>query len=360
VDSVFVFQAKGGRTVELIEPRDTRYRDAAFSSDGERIITLSDESGELEFVSLPANGIGDPSIITKNGDVLRYAGKPSPDGKWIAYDDLENHMFILNIETGVSRLISNNEERITSFNWSPDSRWISFGQKADNTMEQILIYNLEEDASFPLTTDRANSSSSCWSPDGKFIYFISDRIFTTLVDGPWGPRQPEPYFDASEKLYHIALEKGSRSPFRPSDELFDEKSERKEKGDSIHVKIDRDGILERMVEVPISAGNYRGLEVSGKAIYLMTGATDLNAKVHLGVLKVGSEDVKIERFVDDVQSFEMTSDKKKILIRKRNDIYMVPAGTSKVGKIVSHKIDLKNWKIAITPREDWKQIFTDA
>ena len=51
------------------------------------------------------------------------------------------------------------------------------------------------------------------------------------MGSPWGARQPEPYFDASEKIYHVALQKRTRSPFRPNDELFsaEEKTDKKDK-----------------------------------------------------------------------------------------------------------------------------------
>ncbi len=358
----FVAPVKSGRLVEFTDKKDVRFRDAIFSSDGKSIYTLSDESGEFEFISMPANGEGQHKAITKNGAVLRYAGIPSPDGKWMAYDDLENNMFLLNSETGESKKISTNEEGIYDFSWSPDSKWISFVQVADNTMAQIQLYSLDTGDTFPITTDRANSSSVKWSPDGEFIYFLSDRSFTTLVGGPWGPRQPEPYFDANEKLYHIALKKGTRSPFRKADELVskDKKDEKDEKNDTVSVNIDRNGIIERIAEAPIKAGNYRGLAVSKKAIYLMSSSTGVNASTNLSVVKIGNEDVKMKTMVEGVRSFSLTGNGEKLLVRKGSSFYMIGAGTGKVSDLNSSKVNLNGWKFAITPQEDWKQLFTDA
>ena len=136
-------------------------------------------------------------------------------------------MYILNIESGLSKKISTNNEGIWDFSWSPDSKWLAFVQTALNSMSQIKIYNIKDESIFDLTTDRANSFNPKWSPDGKFIYFLSDRSFTTLVGSPWGTRQPGPYWDASEKLYHINLKKGIRSPFRESDEMMKKDDEKK-------------------------------------------------------------------------------------------------------------------------------------
>ncbi len=297
---VFVAPTKAGRFISFTEKKNVRFRDAVFSADGKDIYTLSDETGEFEFISMPSNGMGNHKQISKDGKLLRFTGIPSPDGRWIAYSDLENNMYTLDVKSGVSKKISTNQEGISEYEWSPDSTWLAFVQTALNTMDQIKIYNVDSGKSFDLTTDRANSSSPRWSPDGKFIYFLSDRSFTSLVGSPWGPRQPEPYFDASEKLYHIALQKGTRSPFREADELdvaskeknTDDTPKKKGKKDEddakevpVVVTIDENGIKERMQEVPIKAGNYSQLEVNAKAIYLVSSETGLNAKNHLSVLK---------------------------------------------------------------------------
>lgn len=358
---VFVAPVKSGRLVEFTDKKNVRYRDAVFSSDGKQVITLSDESGEFEFIAMPSDGIGAQKALTKDGNVLRYAGVPSPDGKWLAYDDLESHLYVLNLATGESRLVSNNEEGIGSFTWSPDSKWLAFVETADNTMAQIYLCPIETGSSFPITTDRANSTSPQWSPDGKFIYFLSDRSFTSLVGSPWGPRQPEPYFDAAEKIYHIALQKGLRSPFRPSDELEEaDKKDTAKKDTTVKVQVDREGILERIEEVPVKPGNYRSLAVNKKALYLLSGETGVEAKTHLVVLKISNEKPELTTMVEDVRGFQLTGNKEKILVQKGTSYYMIDAGTGKASDLNDNKIDLSGWRYAISPKEDWEQIFTDA
>jgi tricorn protease len=371
---VFVAPVKSGRFVAFTDKAAVRLRDAVFSHDGAHIYTLSDESGEFEFVSMPSNGQGSEKRITSNGDLLRYGGEPSSDGKWMAYDDLESNMYVLNIATGVSKKISTNQEGIRDFSWSPDNKWLAFVQSALNTMTQIKIYNVETGASFDLTTDRANSFNPRWSPDGAFIYFLSDRSFTSIVGSPWGTRQPEPYFDASEKIYHVALKSGTRSPFREDDELALEnkkedtssktdqkkKNERAEKKAELVVTIDDAGIQERLIEVPVKPGNYSGLEVTEKALYLMSSETGVDAKSHLSFVKINSKEVHLETMVSDVNSFETTGNGEKILVRKGKNYHMLDAGIAKVSDLSKSKINLSGWKFAITPREDWKQIFTDA
>jgi len=355
---VFVKPVNDGRLVEFTKKSNVRYRDATFSYDSKDIIALSDESGEFEFVSMAANGLGDHRNITENGSVLRYAGIPSGDGKWIAYDDLENNMFILNVSTGVSTKVSTNEQGIWDFSWSPDNKWLAFVQRADNTMAQIIIHNTVSNESFELTTDRANSYNPSWSPDGKFIYFLSDRSFTSLVRSPWGARQPEPYFDASEKIYHVSLQKNTRSLFRPNDELFEVSKENKDT--SVIVRIDQDGIKERIEAIPIKAGNYRNLAVNDKALYVISGETGVGAKSNLHYIKIDNEEPKIKNMVSGIRSFKLSGNGKKLLITKGRNFYMANAGTSSIWNLEESKIDMSEWKFSIKTKEDWKQIFTDA
>lgn len=359
---IAVIPAKSGRIVNFTEPKNVRYRDAIFSENGKDVIVLSDESGEFEFVSMSANGTGTIKSITSDGEILRYGGVVSPDGKWLAYDDLLNRLFIFNLETGEQKLISTNDEGIATFSWSPDSKWLSYCQTALNTMYQIHIYSIDTEEQFPLTTDRANSFYPSWSPDGKFIYFLSDRNFQTIVGSPWGPRQPEPFFDASEKIYHVALQKGTRSPFRPIDELMNVGEEKKkEKKDSVvNVVIDREGIQERIEEVPIKPGNYRGLAVNKDAIYTISSGTGIGSTSSLSYIKITNDNPEIKSMADNVRSFEMTADGKKLLISQRGNYYIINAGTSPVKDLSDSKINMSGWKFSIDPREDWKQIFTDA
>ena len=369
---IFVAPVKEGRIISFDDRSDLRYRDAHFFPGGQDLLVLSDKTGEFEFARLQADGLGQERTISNDGKVLRYEGKPSPDGKYVAYDDLLGDMWVLNVSTGASKQINTLNEGIFDFSWSPDSKWLAFVQNDLNTMSRIMIYNVESGESFPATTDRANSFNPAWSPDGKFLYFLSDRNFQTLVGSPWGSRQPEPYFDVQEKVYHVSLQKGTRSPFRPNDELNSaegqkeaEKDSKKGKKDSdsgagVQVRIDRDGILERIAEVPVKPGNYRWLKVNDKAIYLISSGTGIGAKNQLAAIKIGNEKVELTTLLEEISWYKLSGNGKKLLINKKGSYYMVDAGTSKLGDISKSRINLNGWKFPIIPREEWRQMYKDA
>ncbi|MEL7118398.1 MAG: S41 family peptidase [Bacteroidota bacterium] len=357
---VFVVPVKPGRTIGFTEQKSvTRFRDAIFSQDGKDIISLSDESGEFEFVQFAADHSGEVKSLTQDGKLLRYQGIPSSDGKWIAYDDIENNMYVLNLSTGVSKRISTNQQGIRDFSWSPDNQWLAFVQRASNRMFQIKVYNVNDGSIFDLTTDRSNNYNVKWSPDGKFIYFLSDRGIFSLIGGPRGARLGGVYWDKSESIYHIALKKSYRSPFREKDELMDENKEDDATTDKLIVTIDKDNIQSRNVMVPVPAGNYSQFELNNKAIYLLAQEIGSSSNAHLKVVKITNEDTKLTNMTSGINGFEMTQDGKKLLIRKGPSYYMVNAGTGKVS-LDDSKIDLSGCKFSLDPREDWKQLYKDA
>ena len=217
---MFTLPAKSGRIVKVAGNSGIRYREARYMPDGKSIIALSTESGETEFWKYPANGIGAPEQWTHDAKVLRWEGVPSPDGRWLAHHDKDQQLWLYDTKTKQQKRIA--QSMVGNFDnltWSPDSQWLAYEQEANNTFDQIKVLNANTGAIQALTSDRYNSFSPAWSTDGKWLYFLSDRMLTSVVRSPWGSRQPDPYFDRSMKVYELALTPGLRSPFAPIDEL---------------------------------------------------------------------------------------------------------------------------------------------
>jgi tricorn protease len=357
---VFIVPAKSGRTISYTAQGDVvRHRDAVFSHDGKNIISLSDESGEFEFVQFPADAFGEVKPLTNDGEILRHQGIPSSDGKWIAYKDIENNLYIFNMNTGKSKKISTTKERIRDFSWSPDNQWLAFVQRASNRLYQIKIYNLNDGSTFNLTSDRANNYNVKWSPDGKFIYFLSDRGLFELAGSSRDPRLGGVYYDKTESVYHVPLKKSYSSPFREKDELMDKHVETNKGTDELVVVIDKSDILLRNKRVPIPAGNYSMLEVNDKAIYLLTQETGSNSNSHLKVMRITNEDGNLTNMASGISGFQLTQNGKKLLVNKGKSYFLVDAGTGSVS-LDAGKIDLSGCKFSLNPRQDWKQLYKDA
>ena len=176
-----------------------------------------------------------------------------------------------------------------------------------------------------------------------------------MVDDPWGSYQSEPFFDKKTKIYQLALTPGLRSPWKPADETSPpEKPDR-----SDDVKIDVAGIQQRLIEAPIPPGNYNSLAVNDKSLFWL--ATPAGAKKSsLKGADIADKDVEIKNLTDDVQSFEMSNDGKKLLIEKEDSLYVIDATVAEAVDLAKKEVPLSNWTLTVNPREEWKQMFAEA
>jgi len=364
---VFVLPAKQGRVVEVTANTRIRYRDARFMPDGKSLLTLSDESGENEFWVTPANGIGSRTQLTSDAHVLRWAGVPSPDGKFVAHYDKDMQLWMYDVtKKSNQRIASGGDGDFSDVHWSPDSKWIAYTLPGTNQLSRVYLYSVVTGQVTPITSDRYDSSEPTWSLDGKWLWFLSDRNFVSTVGSPWGSRAPQPFFDRQARIYQVALHAGARSPFRPADELEHADTTPKPHADSASaaapapVTIALPGIVERIEVLPVPPGNYSGLGTDGKRLYYTTSSMEPDSKPQLMTLAIDNQREKPATFSGGIETYELSADHKKLLILKDGDWYVVDAAAKAPGELGEHKVSLAGWSFRLDPREEWRQEFVDA
>jgi tricorn protease len=380
--AVFTLPAKSGRVVKVAGTSGVRYRDARYLPDGKNLIMLSTESGEAEFWRYPANGEGAAEQLTHDAKVLRWDGIPSPDGHRLAHRDKDHVLWIYDIKLKHdTRIAQSDIDDFTDLRWSPDSRWLSYVQTAANHFDQIHILNVEGGETQAITSDRYNSGSEVWSPDGKWLYFLSDRSLKTTVESPWGPRQPEPHFARPMKIYEMALTPGLRSPFLPADELhpdaepkLEAKAEAKPDPKAkaakppakvAEVRIEFADLTARVQEVPAPAGNYGSLQMTDKRLCWLNSSDEPDPKATLQCLDIANKGDEIESISGDAKSFEISLDRKKLLLAKEHEFFIldsdIKGAASSDSKVMGKaQINLSRWTYATNPRAEFRGIFFDA
>lgn len=390
---VFVAPALQGRLVEATRNKLARHRNARFMPDGKTILTLSDESDEVEFWQVPANGIGAATQLSRDGSVLRWDGLPSPDGNLIAHHDKNQQLWIFDVAKKTQTKVADSADgEFDDLSWSPDSKWLAYAAPGPNQLTRIYLYEIATARIVPATSDRFDSGSPAWSPDGKWLYFLSDRNFESLVSSPWGSRQPEPFWDRQTKIYHVALKRGERSPFQQDDELQPVKAGEKpaedkpgekpaaekpapdkaaaekaatekpatEKPAIPAVVVDVEGLDTRLLEVPVPAGNYSSLSMDAKRLYFVSRPAGRDGKAALKTLALENKGAEPDTFIEEPQSYELSQDGKKILLRKGRDFYVMDAGAKAPADLSKSAVPLKDWIFSLDPRLEWRQMFTEA
>jgi tricorn protease len=365
---VFAVPHRQGRLVQVTREDGVRWREARFL-DASTIVALSDASGEVEVWRLPANGVGPATMLTRGGTVLRWEAVPSPDGKRIAHHDKDQRLFVLDVASGDERRID--ASKVGGFEdlaWSPDGRFLAYVAPADNAFRRIRIWSADDGKTHELTSDRFESWSPSFSPDGKWIYFLSDRNLVSAVPSPWGSYAPEPFLAKATKVYHLPLTAGLRSPWSPRDELHeDDKPATEEKGkdkekdkekEKEKVRLDPEGLAERLREVPVPPGNYDDLRVGEKALFFLSSAAGETKRALAGVT-IARQDIKVETLVEDVTHAELCADGKTLLVGKADALYLIPSEVKKAD-LDKKAVDLSAWRLPVQPRQEWRQMFLEA
>src|SRR6202453_2084902 len=404
---VFALPAKSGRIVKVAGDSSVRFRDARFLPDGKSIVALSTESGETDLWKFAANGEGAPEQWTHDAKVLRWDSIPSPDGHWLAHRDKDQQLWIYDIKTKTDKRIAQSMNGdFNDLSWSGDSRWLAYSERANNQFVQIKILNIESGSTQTITSDRYNSMNPVWSSDGKWLYFLSDRNLKTTIGGPWGPRQPEPHFDRTVKVYELALTPGLRSPFLPADELHPESAEKKEeekvadekakdakavaegkksanadksaaekkedrkdedkdKKKPAEVKMDFTDLASRLAEVPAPPGNYGDLQATDKRLCWLNASDDRGEHLALQCLDIANKGDEVETVLPEVKGYEISLDRKKTLVSKGDDFYILDSDVKAAAlgdpkALPKAAINLSHWTITTKPREEFRGIFLDA
>jgi len=383
--NVFVAPVGDGRWVRVSRTSGIRSRAARFLADGKGLLVLSDQTGEWEFHRFAADGLGAGEQLTTGAKVIRYDGFPSSDGRRVAFADKDFQLWVQDLDKKtLTKVAESANGMFDDLAWSPDSQWLACVRTADNEFQQVALLNAASGQWTELTNDRVDSYGPAWSPDGKWLYFLSDRYFRSAVGGPWGARQPEPYFDKTTKIYAMALTAKEAFPFAPANELEEPVKDQKDGKDAKpaagpaaktgpssdhpakeakpappNVVIDLAGIQDRVFELPLAAGGYSQLFVTEKYLFFLD--RDIaSGRSKLQAVEIKKRNAQAKTVLEDVRSFELSADGKKILVQKDTDLFVIDASGQPPSALADNKVDLSRWAFSIDPRQEWRQMFVDA
>jgi len=171
------------------------------------------------------------------------------------------------------------------------------------------------------------------------------------------------------RIYFVTLSKTVESPFKPkSDEVTikevkpkpeekkDKKEgEKKEKGDSVVVvKVDSEGLKDRIAGLPIQAGNYRNLVSVGSILYYIRHSSK-DPKAQLLMYDLG--ELK-ETNLGEADGYEVSADQKKMLVGKDKSYYIIDVPKAKID--LKDKLDLSGMEVNLNKREEWTKIFNEC
>jgi tricorn protease len=368
---IFSVPAKEGITRNLTSSSNAHDREGCWSPDGKWIAYLSDASGEYEIYTARQDGSEAPVQLTSGADTYKFTIRWSPDSKKIIWNDKMLRLQYVDVTTKKITLVDKSKVwEFGDFDWSPDSQWITYTNARDNGMTQIMLFNTLDGAKHEVTDQWFSSGQPTFSHNGKYLVFSSDRTFNPIYSNvEWNFA-----YENMTKLYMVTLAKDTPSPFAPSNDEVkteestkdanakpekDDKTKKSDKSDKKDteptvkpVKIDLEGLQQRIIEIPVNAGNYWNIVALEDKVYYNTANDDgMSAKVY---------DLKQKKETDlgsDI-SFDITADGKKMLVRQRGKYSMIDLPSSKIS--TEKTIDMSDLKIWMNNRQEWQQIYDEA
>ena len=320
-------------------------RNAAWSPDGNWISYFSDESGEYQLHLRATTGEGEVRKINIEKSPSFY-GEPvwSPDAKKLAFYDKRSAVWIVNRETNQVTRVDNSihpEPETMTAAWSPDSQWLAYEKNQSNRLKAVFLYSLASGKSHQVTNSLYNAEAPAFDASGKYLYFLQSMsagmrrafgmtmfTFRTLVT----------------KTVNVAvLSKDGVSPLAPNAQQ------------NTATSIDPDGIVNRIVTLPMPQRDYVGLQAGKPGIvFVQEAGTSGPPALH----KLDIFNRRPEKFLEGMSGIAVSADGSKLLYESRGSFAMV--GTDAPPKPNDGKLDLAAFTVQINPREEWRQIYNEA
>ena len=372
---IYVIDIRGGEAVKLTEI-DTGASGPAWSPNGKWIAYISDASGEDEIYTVPQDGGGPAKQITQNADTYKYDIEWSPDSRKILWADKRLRLQFVSVAGGeITEVDKSDKWEFSDYSWSPDSRWIAYTRPEVEMMDRIYLYSLRDKKSYELTDGWYSASDPKFSSDGKFVFFTSDRDFNPIYSRTeWN----HAYQDMS-RIYLLTLAKSTDSPFKPkSDEVEikqeekakkkpdarktdpneaekqPQQAEQKKKEQQPRMKVDIDGIKDRIAVLPAAVGNYRNLASVGESLYYNRRSSSGNKS---GLFMYNLKEQK-EIELGDIGSFEISADQKKMLVASGGKYAIIDLPKSTI--TMKETLDLSDMEVHLDKRKQWAQIFNEC
>ena len=395
---VFVTRThKKGLIRRLTEDSSARTKFPTFSPDGKTIAAWTEVDGEEQLVLHSADNSAPPRQIGKVAPGWHFPPIWSPDGKKIAWGDEKYRLRVTDLPGGGTVEVDHAQFEINTYEWSPDSRYLAYDAFLENQFNEVRIWDSQTKRVHAISDPMFNSYSPTWDPQGKLLFYLSDRFIN-------------PYLDRFEARFivqkttlpvAVALTADGKLPFAPrsdidpkSDEKKDEdgekkndekkddkngkkdKADKKKEGDKEEkvepIKVDFEGLADRIVLVPMAPGTYFGLKaVKGKLHFLGFEPTgmkppsgDDDEEQGRGTLHTYDlEKEKLHTLAERVRGYDVSLDGKVLVYRTSSGFIRVEAGATSAPKgedAEDSKVALGGWSIRVDPRQEWKQMLREA
>jgi tricorn protease len=362
---IFTVPAEKGDYRNLTQSPGAHDRSPVWSPDGAQIAWLSDAGGEYELMIGDPQGLGKPRAITLPSTAFFSAPAWSPDGAQILLED--NHLNLWSVEVANGRAAKIDSDQYADpgrqfdASWSSDSKWIVYSKSLASHLRAIFVYSMAEKKARQITDGLADAVSPAFDAGGKYVYFLASTDY--------GPRTGWLEMSSLDRpvkrsIYLAVLAANEPSPLLPEtgDEPRPAEAKPESAAKSAAVRIDFDGIAQRMVSLNVPAGDFSRLIAgpAGSIFYLepMPGGAPGALRLQRYQLK----DRATAPFLEPIRGYSLSGDRKKLLYQAGSpaDPRFGVVPTDRPAKVGDGPLNVAQLEMRVDPRAEWAEIYRET
>lgn len=367
---IITVPAEKGDARNITQTNSVHEKYPAWSPDGKNIAYFSDASGEYQLQIKSQDGKGEIKSFKLNGTGFYANTKWSPDSKKITYSDNGRNLYIVDVASGAINKIDADELYVPGpfrnlfGDWSADSKWIAYTKITETQFKRIYLYSIDQQKSYAVTDGLSDASEPVFDKENKYLYFFASTDAGPVIN--WFD-QSNADMRSTNSIYLVTLQKETISPFaKESDEEkikepADTAKTKKDAAPAAEKKpgtltIDWDGINNRIVDLPVRAGNYSQLGMGKQDELLFVS----NSYDNPGPGMLHKYDVKKRKDneVMNIDGYMLSADGKKMLYVTGSNWAISNAGEK--GEPGKGMLNVADIQVKIDPPAEWPQIFDEA
>lgn len=365
---IFTVPSEKGDFRNLTQSSGAHDRGPVWSPDGTHVAWFSDASGEYQLMIGDPTGVMPPRAVSLPATAFYDAATWSPDGTQIVVEDNHNNLWAIEVASGASTKIDtdNYPDPIRQFNaaWSPDSKWITYSKNLANHLRAVFVYSWTDKKAYQVTDGLADSISPTFDAGGKYLYFMASTNYGPSTSWLEMSSLDRPVRRA---IYLVVLNASDPSPLLP--ETGDEPKPPSQEAPQPKpdpnakptVRIDVNGISQRVLAVNIPPGDYNNLTAGAAGTFFYTEPI-VGAPGTLRLQRYQLKERAAAPFLEgSIRSYSISADKKKLLYQAGDGAnrWGVVA-TERPAKVGDGPLNVAQLETRVDPRAEWSQIYRET
>jgi len=367
---IFTVPSEKGDSRNLTQSSGAHDRSPVWSPDGAHVAWLSDASGEYQLMIGEPLGVTPPRAIALPSKAFFESATWSPDGTQILLEDNHDNLLTVEVAGGTVTTIDTDSypDPIRKFNaaWSPDSKWITYSKNLASHLRAVFVYSWADKKAYQVTDGLADSISPTFDAGGKYLYFMASTNYGPSTGWLEMSSLDRPVRRA---IYLVVLNASEPSPLLPEtgDEPKPASPEtapqpKPDPNAKPVVRIDVNGISQRVLAVNIPAGDYSNLNAGAAGTFFYTEPFVPGTPGTLRLQRYQLKERAAAPFLEgSIRSYTISADKKKLLYQAGDGAnrWGVVA-TERPGKVGDGPLNVAQLEMRVDPRAEWAQIYSET